>query len=120
VGAHAYLYFVPFSTDAEGALRALQAQVRAASTKPHPPLEGPDAIVDVAGVTSEPTLGFAAPLPTDLAEEVFEGAPPTRQALEGEQAGAIFESLDRGQCVFVTVYDEGRATELCFLGYSVD
>ncbi|HYY94804.1 MAG TPA: hypothetical protein VE713_09825 [Pyrinomonadaceae bacterium] len=43
---------------------------------------------------------------------------PTRKMVES--SGEVFDALERGQGVYVVVYDDGQPSEVFFAGYSFD
>lgn len=80
--------------------------------------DGTRSILDISRVGEHPDYSVAAPVSAERLREWFGTESPTRAMLD--QAGALFESIDRGQCVYVVVYEGDQPKELFFAGYSYD
>jgi hypothetical protein len=149
VGAHPYWYFVPYDPDVQRALGALREREFAAGrynpvvrrpvfgapdrgrfAPAHPNIadaladaarsgEGTRSILDIDHVSQDREAGAAAPLPEDVVIDLFDTVRPTHEAVEA-QLGDIFGILDRGECVYLRIYDDERPAELLFAGYSYD
>jgi hypothetical protein len=149
MGAHPYWYFVPYDPDVQGALRALREREFAAGryspvvrmpvfgarepesfVPAHPNIsaaceeaarsgEGTRSILDIARVSQEREMGSAAPLAEDQIIDMFDSSRPTREVVEA-RLEEVFGVLDRGECVYVSIYDGEEPTELLFAGYSYD
>jgi hypothetical protein len=148
MGGHPYWYFVPYENDAQHALDTLRArEFKAGRYNPVIPFlefgdpgffqqqpgakhrsiddamqasaeDGTRSILDISRVGDGPDFGVAAPVPADQLRELFGTERPTHAMLE--VPGDLFESIDRGHCVYVFVYEGDRAKELFFAGYSYD
>ena len=70
------------------------------------------------GVADTPDYGVAAPLPKDDLMNLFEIDKPTREMVE--DSDDLYELLDRGQGVYIIVYDGSQPSEIFFAGYSFD
>jgi hypothetical protein len=149
MGAHPYWYFVPYDGDVRRALDVLREREFAAGrynpvvrlpvfgarnppcfAPAHPNIEaaivdaarhgeGTRSILDIEDVSEDREAGAAAPLPEDEVVELFDTIRPTREAVEA-RLGDVFDLIDRGECVYVRIYDGERPTELLFAGYSYD
>src|SRR5262245_11100837 len=80
--------------------------------------DGTRSILDIQEVGHEPDFCVAAPLPQDDLEALYGTAQPTRQMIE--QNMDFLENVERGHCVYITVYKDGSPKELFFAGYSFD
>ena len=65
-----------------------------------------------------PDYGVVAPLPKEELMNLFGTDRPTRKMVES--SGEVFDALERGQGVYVVVYDDGQPSEVFFAGYSFD
>jgi hypothetical protein len=149
MGAHPYWYFVPYDRDIERALRALREREFAAGrynpvvrlpafgerdparfAPAHPNIsaalkdaarsgEGTRSILDIERISEDREVGAAAPMPEELVNELFDMVRPTREVVEARLED-IFGIIDRGECVYVPIYEGEVATELLFAGYSYD
>jgi hypothetical protein len=149
MGGHPYYYVVPYRPDLQRALDDLRAQEFAAgrynpviwnlrgfntpefaAQRPgaqHASIddaieaaaeEGTRSILDIATIGSEPDYGVAAPLTPAELDDVFGTTQPTRAMIDG--ADALFDLVERGQCRYVILYDDGAPAEIFFVGYSYD
>jgi hypothetical protein len=148
MGGHPYWYFVPYESDAQKALDSLRdREFKAGRYNPvirflefgapdfleqqpgakHRSIaaamdaaaeDGTRSILDISRVGDGPDFGVAARVPGAQLREWFGTERPTRAMLE--QAGDLFDSIDRGQGVYVVVYDGDEPKELFFAGYSYD
>jgi hypothetical protein len=149
MGARPYWYFVPYDPDVERALRALREREFAAGrynpvvpfpvfgagdpgrfAPAHPTIvaaladaahsgAGTRSILDIGHISQDRELGMAAPLQEDELVELFDTFRPTRAVVQA-RLGDVFGIVDRGQCVYLCVYDGEIPTELLFAGYSYD
>lgn len=148
MGGHAYWYTVPYQTNTQLALDALrQREFRAGRYNPvmrsiafsepafsaqvpgaqHASIdeamdasesEGTRSILDIACIADTPDFCVAAPLGAEELESLFGTAQPTRaQALESIE---LTEMIERGQCRYLPLFENGIPTELFFIGYSFD
>ncbi len=146
MGARPYWYFVKYEPDAEKALQKLrQREFLAGRYNPVLPSlefpigpgspapgaghasieeaveaageEGTGSILDLVHVGESGEFLIARLLSEDDLEAAFETTRPTRAMVERLD---IFDELDRGTGVCVTVYKDGKPDEYLFAGYSVD
>ena len=148
MGGHAYWYHVPFEADAQHALDALRAREFQAGrynpvlwridfTEPafsaqtpgaqHASIadaldasesEGTRSILDISQIADAPDFCVAAPLTEEELDSLFGTAQPTHaQALGSDE---LLEMIERGHCRYLTLFENGTATELFFVGYSFD
>ena len=61
---------------------------------------------------------MAVPLSTHVLESLYGTAAPTREMVEENME--FFNDIDRGECVYFTVYKDGEPDELFFAGNSYD
>jgi len=147
MGAHPYWYFVKHQPNVQHALDALrEREFQAGRYNPVMPfLEfpiGPDSpasgaehdsidealedaaedgtrsILDIQNVAEEPDFCVAAPLSSEVLKTLYGTAQPTRQMIE--QNMGFLEDVERGHCIYIVVYDNGKPSELFFAGYSFD
>jgi hypothetical protein len=148
MGGCPYWYFVAYDADVQRALDALREREFAAGrynpvvTFPfdpgpvapahpaHPNIaaafqdaaqsgDGTRSILDIDHVSSEREMGAASPLPEEDVEVLFGTVRPTR-AMVDDNLDGVFAMVDRGECVYVPIYEGERAVELLFAGYSYD
>src|SRR4051812_26213288 len=135
MGAHPYFYFVPHSSDPSAALEQLRQREFAAGrynpVVPFLPLpveanspapgaqhgsieevlgdaseDGTRSILDISRISHESDFCAAAPLGHEALLQFFGSTTPTRAMV---LASDIFhDSIERGHCVYFTVYDEGK------------
>jgi hypothetical protein len=146
MGAHPYWYFVPYQQDIDGALQALRdREFKAGRYNPAMPFpelsggmtaggpgaqhdtieealedaaeDGTRSILDIQEVADAPDFCVAAPLLPEQLEALFETDQPTHAMVESLD---FIEDLERGHCVYVVVYKDGKPDELLFAGYSFD
>jgi hypothetical protein len=148
MGAHPYWYFVPYDPDLSAALERLrQTEFRAGRYNPVVPFlefpltpsspapgakhrsieaalkasdaDGTRSILDIDRIADEPDFSAASPLSDELLEQFYGTTKPTRAAVEANMD--FFEDLDRGQAIYIVLYDDhGHPSELFFAGYSFD
>jgi hypothetical protein len=81
--------------------------------------DGTRSILDIKTVGPPPVRhGVAVPLSAHVLESLYATAEPTRQMVEENME--FFNDIDRGECIYVTVYKDGQPDELFFAGYSYD
>jgi hypothetical protein len=146
MGAHPYWYYVPYNRNAGQALHQLRQQEFSAgrynpvmpliefplspdSPAPGPKHSSPDealeaaqedgtrSILDIMSVASEPDFCVAVPLSDEELNSLYGTTKPTRDMVENLD---FLEDLDRGHCVYLTLYRNGEPDELLFAGYSFD
>src|SRR5207245_9742572 len=80
--------------------------------------DGTRSILDIQNVAEEPDFCVAAPLSSEVLKTLYGTAQPTRQMIE--QNMGFLEDVERGHCIYIVVYDNGKPSELFFAGYSFD
>ena len=142
MGAEPWIYFVPFESDLNAALQRLRGEEFKAGryfpvkggflkefgvTRPPSTIEeaielaaetGTQSILDIEGVGEEPDYGTVCPLPAESLLAFYGTDKPTRAMVEDNQD--FLEDVDRGQGVYIIIYQDGRPSEICFAGYSFD
>jgi len=147
MGSHPYWYVVAYKPDLEEVLEDLRQrefeagrynpviryiQFPITPESPHPGPqhdtiylaledsegEGTRSILDISEITDEPQFCAASPLTDDLLEDLYHTRQPTRAAVEANMD--FLEEVERGQAVYIILYDRGRPTEVLFAGMSVD
>jgi hypothetical protein len=147
MGAHPYYYFVEYQADVDAALQDLRQRefeagrynpaqpfprfpIHADSPGPGPMHEsiyeaiedaaedGTRSILDIESVSDWPDYGVASPLSEEDLERYFGTTQPTKEMVSRKMN--FLASIDRGQCVYVTVFKSGQPSELFFGGYSFD
>lgn len=132
MGGEPWSYFVPFNASVEAALEALRQQVfetgqyRGSELAPATIEEafvnaaesGTASILDMTMVGDEPDFCTVAPLSTADLERHFGTDRPTHDMVA--KGYGLFEDIDRGQGIYVVVYQDDMPTELFFAGYSFD
>jgi hypothetical protein len=81
--------------------------------------DGTRSILDIQAIGGEPDFSVAAPLPEETLEELYGTTEPTRKMIEDNQL-EFLEDVDRGHCVYVLAYKDGKPDEVLFAGYSFD
>jgi hypothetical protein len=146
MGAFPYWYFVPFTDPAERALEALREREWKAGryypvvshlkfdplTAPRKPRHasidearadaaatGTRSILDVSGVGPPGRYGIAHPVDPAVLVDLFETDRPDHATVQAKK-GDLFDTLDRGECCYVVVYEDDEPRELFFAGYSYD
>ena len=148
MGGVPYWYFVAYENDVNNALQTLREREFEAG-RYHPALrfpvfpvtensprpgarhrsidaaldaskeDGTRSILDIKAVGPPPVHhGVAVPLSTHALESLYATAVPTRQMVEDNMD--FFNDIDRGECIYFTVYKDGQPDELFFAGYSYD
>jgi hypothetical protein len=147
MGAHPYFYSVKYDPDIEAALQDLrQREFEAGRYNPvqpfpqfpiHPNSAAPGAqhvsidearedaeedgtrsILDIERVAEEPDFMVAAPLPDEELAQYFGTTQPTGEMVSGNHE--FLEAVERGHCIYFTVFKDGHPDELVFAGYSFD
>ena len=148
MGGHPWFYFVEYETDVESALRKLRQRefdagrynpavdfpafpVTPESPAPgarHDSIEeaiedadadGTRSILDMERVSDEADFNAVAPMARETLLELFGTDRPTREMID--ESDELFELMDeRGQGVYVIVYEGERPSEIFFAGYSFD
>jgi hypothetical protein len=144
MGGEPWFYFVPYQPDILAALQALRRrEFEAGRYNPavmfpmdanvHSPgaqhasikeaLEASDAdgtrsILDMERIGQSPDYGVAVPLPPEILMELYDTRQPTRKMIE--QNMEFLDSIERGQGVYVIVYEGESPSEIFFAGFSYD
>ena len=147
MGGHPWFYFVEYEPDVGAALQKLRRRefeagrynpavwfpgfpVTPESPAPgaqHDSIEealeeadadGTRSILDMERVSDVADFGAVTPLPPEVLRDLFGTQQPTREMVEGSDE--LYDALERGQGVYVVVYDGGRPAEIFFAGYSYD
>jgi hypothetical protein len=147
MGGHPWFYFVKYQPDINGALQALRKREfdagRYNPVMPMPPFpveanapapgarhasieeameaadaDGTRSILDMERVDDTPDFGTVSPLSDEDLDELYGTSQPTREMIESNED--LFESLERGQGVFIIAYQDGKPSEIFFAGYSYD
>ena len=80
--------------------------------------DGTRSILDLERVSDEPDFGSVTPLSDEDLQDLFGTNKPTREMIE--ESDELFETIDRGQGVYVIAYRDGKPSEIFFAGYSYD
>ena len=147
MGAHPWFYTIDYDPDINAALQRLrEREFRAGRYNPRMPfppfpvesnspapgpghgsideaLEAADAdgtrsILDMMRVSQEADLMVVSPLSEDQLLDLFGTLQPNRGMVEACEE--LFESLDRGQGVYIVLYDGEAPAGIFFAGYSFD
>jgi hypothetical protein len=132
MGAEAWEYFVPYEGDIQAALEKLRerefragrfhgAKFRPATigeAREVADADGTRSILDIDRIGDEPDFGVVAPLPAETLIDFFGTDRPSRDMIERNRD--FFEDIERGQGVYIVVYDGDRPSEIFFAGYSYD
>jgi hypothetical protein len=148
VGGHPWFYFVEYEPDIDAALQKLRRRefdagrynpavdfpdfpVTGQSPAPgaqHGSIEeaiedadadGTRSILDMERVSDEPDFNAVSPVPRETLLELFGTDKPTREMMD--ESDELFELMDeRGQGVYIVVYEGERPSEIFFGGYSFD
>jgi hypothetical protein len=147
MGAEPYFYFVPYQADVDAALQALrQREFQAGRYNPVLPFlefpigpqspspgaqhtsieeacedadaDGTRSILDLDRISEEPDFGAVTPLDEGALQELYGTTRPTREMIE--QNMDFFEDIERGQGIYIVVYQDGAPAEIFFAGYSYD
>jgi len=147
MGGHPWFYFVEHQPNVSGALQALrQREFRAGRYNPvidfpefpmdasspspgaqHSSIEeamedadadGTRSILDMERISDTPDYGAVTPLPIEALFALFGTDKPTHEMVESSYD--LFDELERGQGVYVIVYEDEKPSEIFFAGYSYD
>jgi len=147
MGAHPYYYFVKYNPDINAALQELrQREFKAGRYNPvirflefpigpdspapgarHASIrkalkdadaDGTRSILDIDHISVRPEFNAASPLPPNELVRLFGTEQPAHEMIE--QSDQLWEILERGQGIYITVYKDGRPDEIYFAGYSFD
>src|SRR5690242_17750857 len=144
MGAHPYYYFVEHQPDAEAALQDLRQREFEAGRYnpvqpfPHFPIrsdspapgaehesiaeaiadaaeDGTRSILDIETVSEWPDFGVASPVSDEDLQRYFGTNQPTKEMVSRKLE--FLASVERGHCVYITVFEAGQPSELFFGGY---
>ena len=146
MGGHPWWYLVPHEKDVGKSLEALrQREFKAgrynpAENFPHFPVDlnhapgcqhssidearedsdadGTRSILDVSRLSAKPDYDAVAPLDEDELMEFFGTTEPTAEDVE--ECDELFDQIERGQGVYVIVYENHAPAQIFFAGYSYD
>jgi len=147
VGGHPYYYFAPYQENVEAALQALRKQeFEAGRYNPVIPfpfdnwpsqtagagpkhksikaaLEASDAdgtrsILDMERVGLRSDFGVVVQLAPDRLMDLYGTTKPSRQMITDNMD--FFEDIERGQGIYIVVYEDGGPSEILFAGMSYD
>ena len=147
MGAHPWFYLVDYEDDINSALQKLRHREFQAGRynpvisfpefpiRPHSPApgakhtsiddavedsaeDGTRSILDMERVSDTPDDCAVAPLPDEGLLEFFGTTKPTRETVENSDE--LFESIERGQGVYIVVYTGDQPSGIFFAGYSFD
>jgi hypothetical protein len=79
---------------------------------------GTRSILDMTRISARPDFGAVAPLDEAELMDLFATVTPTRADIEANEA--IFDQIERGQGIYVVVYENDEPSQVYFAGYSYD
>ncbi len=147
MGGHPYWYFEKLDGDVDRSLQALrEREFQAGRYNPVTPFPqfpiGPDSpapgaqhasfeeimrhaaengtrsILDIHRVSESPEFFAVCPLADAVLLDLYGTTQPTRSMVESNME--FLEYVERGQGVFIMLYQNGQPTEVLFAGYSFD
>ena len=147
MGAHPYFYFTKYQPDIDTALQELREQEFQAGRYnpvlpfmdfpigPDSPAPGPEhesideardaaaedgtrSILDIDGIADDPDFSVATPLSDEDLKQYFGTTQPTKEMVLKNMD--FLESIERGYCIYITVFVGDKPAELFFAGYSFD
>jgi len=132
MGAEAWSYFTPYEPSVESALEKLRdrvfksGQYRGSEMNPATPMEamenmeeqGTASILDIMSVSDSPDFCSVCPLQEEQLVQFFGTKQPTRAQIEANHE--FYDDIERGQGIYITVYNNGKPSEYFFAGYSFD
>ncbi len=146
MGAHPWFYFIPYENDiAQGLATLREREFKAGRDNPSEPFpgfpvdprrlpgskhssieaaraaasaSGTRSILDMTRISARPDFGAVAPLDEDELMDLFGTVKPTRAHIEANEA--IFDQIERGQGMYVVVYENDEPSQVYFAGYSYD
>jgi hypothetical protein len=140
LGASVWEYCVPYQSDIQKALNELRdREFRAgrfyrSDLRPksiddairNADAPGTRSILDISRISKTRDLEVISPAPVDEIRRLFGTDKPTRAMLERasrewtDEFGGFLESYDRGEGVYIILYENDRPSELYFAGWSHD
>jgi hypothetical protein len=146
MGGHPWWYLVPYEQDIQKSLDALrQREFQAGRYNPaedfprfpvdlnHAPgcqhssideaceesdADGTRSILDVSRISAKPEYDAVAPVPEEELMEYFGTTKPSLERVE--DCEEMFEQIERGQGIYVVVYEGEQPSQIYFAGYSYD
>jgi hypothetical protein len=146
MGGHPWFYSVPYGKDVAECLETLrQREFKAGRYNPSEPFprfpvdlrhapgskhssidaaraaahaSGTRSILDITRVSARPDFGAVAPLDDADLMDLFDTTKPTIADLE--ESDELFDEIERGQGVYVVVYENDEPSHIFFAGYSCD
>lgn len=147
MGAEPWFYIVPYQESISNALHELRQREFAAGRYnpviptlefpigPHSPCPGPEhpsiqkaieasmesgtrSVLDIERLSNEPDYLAVCPLQKDKLLQLYGTTKPTREQVETNLA--FFEIIERGQDIYLLLYEDEEPTELIFAGCSFD
>jgi hypothetical protein len=146
MGGHPWWYLVPYEKDVASSLEALrQREFKAGRYNPAEPFprfpvdpnhapgckhasieearedsdaDGTRSILDVSQLSARPDYDAVAPLDDDELMEYFGTTRPTAEEVEDNDD--LFDQIERGQGVYVLIYEDDKPSQIFFAGYSYD
>jgi hypothetical protein len=80
--------------------------------------DGTRSILDILAVGDQPDFCTAGPLRHEVLQSLYGTTQPSREMVELNMD--FLEDLERGHCVYVELFKDGKPDELFFAGYSFD
>ena len=80
--------------------------------------DGTRSILDIENIGTESRTRVAVPLDRNILQSLYGTTEPSRAMVEHNLD--FLEDVERGHCVFFTIYKSGEPHELLFAGYSFD
>lgn len=146
MGAHPWFYFAPYDKDIARGLEALrEREFEAGRYNPSEPFPsfpvdpqrlpgskhasieaaraaasatGTRSILDMTRISARPDFGAVAPLDDAELVDLFATVKPTRADIEANDA--VFDGIERGQGIYIVVYENDEPSHVYFAGYSYD
>jgi hypothetical protein len=146
MGGHPWWYVVPYEQDIAKSLEALRRrEFEAGRYNPAEPFpkfpvdpdhapgckhetiddarddadaDGTRSILDVSVISAMPDYDAVAPMSDDDLMEYFGTTRPTAEDVE--DADDLFDQIERGQGIYVIVYEKDAPSQILFAGYSYD
>ena len=146
MGGHPWWYLVPYQENVQASLDALrEREFKAGRYNPaedfpkfpvdlgHAPgckhdsiedaredsdADGTRSILDVSQLSDKPDYDAVAPLDDDELMEFFGTTRPSAEDVE--DCDDLFEQIERGQGIYLIVYENDQPAQIYFAGYSSD
>ena len=132
MGAEPWAYFVPYEEDIQTVLEKLKEEEFKAGrfrySEENPATieealeiadaDGTGSILDIDRVDDEPDFGVVVPLASERLVELYGTDQPTRDMIRANME--FYEEIERGQGIYLVVFEDGKPSEIFFGGYSYD